>query len=172
MEIELFKQFQYELFAEAKRLVPITYDRNDLFFHDVEIYEKKLDKKFYKFKTSIRLLLIGLCGMKFDGKEYDKEAVDIMHSIEHHKKVVEHDNKIYKVKFEKYVDLIANDIINNKKIYKKKSVFELIPILAQKYFDFHNDEVEYTAIVLYLNSSLMKSGYKLTTTELSSLVNI
>ena len=110
--------------------------------------------------------------MKFDGKEYDKEAVDIMHSIEHHKEVVEHDNKIYKVKFEKYVDLIANDIINNKNIYKKKSVFELIPILAQKYLDFHNDEVEHTAIVLYLNNSLMKSGYKLTTTELSSLVNI
>ena len=170
MDNELFVQFQNEMFVEAKRLVPIVYDKNDMFFHSEEVYKNNLNKKYKYFSTSIRLLVIGLCGIKSDGKDFQDEQFDIEHSISHHKKIIEYDNELFNIKFKDYVDLIAKDIIDNKIKYKKQSIFELIPKLAKKYLCFHNDEVEQTAVVLYLNESLCNYGYKLNSTDLKDLV--
>ena len=66
MDTELFKMFEEELFDEAKRIVPLVYNNKDIFKFDTKKYKKYISDKYKLFSIDIELLLVGLCGMKYD----------------------------------------------------------------------------------------------------------
>ena len=179
MDTELFKMFEEELFDEAKRIVPLVYNNKDLFNFDTKKYKKYiLDVKTYKFESyydnglDIELLLVGLCGMKHDGEDWENDKFDVKKSIAHHKQVLEYDKKEFKANVEETIDNVAKDIVDNYSKYKTQSLFEIMPVLVSKYMKTHNDSVEHKAYVLYLNNSLKKYGKFLPTTNLLDLRNI
>ena len=71
MDTELFKMFEEELFDEAKRIVPLVYNNKDLFNFDTKKYKKYILDKYKLFSIDIELLLVGLCGMKHDGEDWE-----------------------------------------------------------------------------------------------------
>ena len=172
MDKKLFTLFEEELFEEAKRLVPIVYNEKELFYFKTEDYKKHMNEKYKLFDINIELLLVGLCALKHDGENYENNRQDIKESIDHHKRVIEYDEETFGANFDEIIDNIAKDITNNYDKYKKLSLYEVIPVLAKKYMTTHNDSVEHTAIVLYLNNALKKYGKYLSSTNLNDLENI
>ena len=172
MDTELFKMFEKELFDEAKRIVPLVYNNKDLFNFDTKKYKKYISDKYKLFSIDIELLLVGLCGMKHDGEDWENDEFDIEKSINHHKQVLEYDKKEFKANIEQTIDNVAKDIVDNYKKYKNQSLFEIIPKLVSKYMKTHNDSVEHKAYVLLLNDSLKKYGKYLKSTNLSDLEDI
>ena len=172
MDTELFKMFEEELFDEAKRIVPLVYNNKDLFNFDTKKYKKCILDKYKLFSIDIKLLLIGLCGMKHDGEDWENDRFDVKKSIAHHKQVLEYDKKEFKANVEETIDNVAKDIVDNYSKYKTQSLFEIMPVLVSKYMKTHNDSVEHKAYVLYLNNSLKKYGKYLSTTNLIDLRNI
>ena len=172
MDKKLFTLFEEELFAEAKRIVPLVYDEQEFMRFNVNNYKKHINKRFKLFSIDIELLLIGLCGMKFDGEDWENDKLDMKKSIEHHKRVLDYDKKEFGANVEETIDNVAKDIIDNYNKYKNKSLFEIIPKLVSKYMKTHNDSVEHKAYILYLNYSLKKYGKYLPTTNLCDLQNI
>lgn len=177
MDKELFVLFQKELIDEAKRLVPIVYTGNDLFFFKTSEYKKNIKKKYKLFSVDIELLLVGLCGMKHDGEDWENDnwinnKYDIKKSIEHHKKVLEYDEEEFNANIQETIDNVAKDIVDNYDNYMNKSLYEVLPGLVEKYMNSHNDSVEHAAFVLYLNNSLKKYGKYLPTTNLYDLKDI
>ena len=172
MDKKLFTLFENEIFNEAKRLVPIIYNENEFFYFSTKDYKSYMNKKFKFFSTNIELLLVGLCGLKHDGKDISKEKKDIDSSIYHHIKVLEYDKKEFGANIDETLDKTAKDICDNIEKYKNKSLFEILPILIKKYMKTHNDSVEHTAFVLYLNNALKKYGKYLSSTNLNDLENI
>lgn len=172
MDIDLFTLFEKELFNEAKRIVPLVYNDEDLFNFDTKKYKKYIFDRYKLFSIDIELLLVGLCGMKHDGEDWENDEFDIEKSINHHKQVLEYDKKEFKANVEETIDNVAKDIVDNYSKYKEQSLFEVMPILVSKYMKTHNDSVEHKAYVLYLNNSLKKYGKYLPTTNLIDLRNI
>lgn len=172
MDTELFKMFEEELFDEAKRIVPLVYNNKDLFNFDTKKYKKYISDKYKLFSIDIELLLVGLCGMKYDGEDWENDEFDIKKSIEHHKMVLEYDKETFNANVDETINNIAKDIVNNYDEYESKSLFEIMPKLVSKYMKTHNDSVEHKAYILFLNNSLKKFGKYLPTTKLSDLVNI
>lgn len=172
MDKKLFTLFEEEIFAEAKRIVPLVYDEKDLIKFDIDNYKKYIDKKYKLFSIDIELLLVGLCGMKYDGEDWLNDKIDMKKSIKHHQEVLDYDKKEFGANVEETIDNIAKDIIDNYDKYKNKSLFEIMPILVSKYMKTHNDTVEHKAYVLYLNDSLKKYNKYLPTTNLCDLKSI
>ena len=175
MDYSLFEKFENELFDEAKRLVPIVYDEKDYFFFKLDGdngYKNHIDKKFKYFSTNIELLLVGLCGLKSEGKDISKEVFDIKGSIEHHKKVLQYDKEEFNANVDETIDKIAKELTNNYEKYEDKSLFEVMPVLVKKYMNSHNDSVEHTAYVLYLNDALKTYGKYLPSTNIADMKDI
>lgn len=172
MDKRLFSLFEDELFNEAKRIVPLVYNEKELTKFNTKEYKKFINKKYKLFSIDIELLLLGLCGMKFDGEDWENDEFDIEKSIEHHRKVLDYDKKKFGANIEETIDLVAKDIVDNYDKYKNQTLFEIMPNLVKKYMNTHNDSVEHKAYVLYLNSSLKKYGKFLPTTNLFDLRNI
>ena len=172
MNTELFKIFETELFNEAKRIVPLVYNEKELFRFSTKKYKKYILDKYKLFNIDIELLLVGLCGMKYDGEDWKNDKIDIEKSINHHKQVLEYDKKEFKANIDETIDNIAKDIVDNYEKYKNQSLFEIMPKLVSKYMKTHNDSVEHKAYVLLLNDSLRKYGKYLKSTNLSDLEDI
>ena len=172
MDKKLFTLFQEELYSEAKRIVPLVYDESELMLFNTKDYKKYINKKYKLFNIDIELLLVGLCGMKFDGGDWEQDKYDIKKSIDYHIKVLDYDKKEFGANIDETIDNVAKDIVNNYSKYKSKSLFEIMPILVTKYMNTHNDSVEHKAYVLYLNDSLKKYGKHLPTTNLCDLQDI
>ena len=172
MDIDLFTLFEKELFNEAKRIVHLVYNDEDLFNFDPKKYKKYIFDRYKLFSIDIELLLVGLCGMKHNGEDWENDEFDIEKSINHHKQVLEYDKKEFKANVEETIDNVAKDIVDNYSKYKTQSLFEVMPVLVSKYMKTHNDSVEHKAYVLYLNNSLKKYGKYLPTTNLIDLRNI
>ena len=172
MDIDLFTLFEKELFNEAKRIVPLVYNDEDLFNFDTKKYKKYIFDRYKLFSIDIELLLVGLCGMKHNGEDWENDEFDIKKSIAHHKQVLEYDKKEFKSNVDETIDNVAKDIVENYSKYQTKSLFEIMPVLVSKYMKTHNDSVEHKAYVLYLNNSLKKYGKYLPTTNLIDLRNI
>ena len=172
MDTKLFKMFEEELFNEAKRIVPLVYNDDDLFNFDTKKYKKYIFDRYKLFSIDIELLLVGLCGMKHNGEDWENDEFDIKKSIAHHKQVLEYDKKEFKANVDETIDNVANDIVENYSKYQTKSLFEIMPVLVSKYMKTHNDSVEHKAYVLYLNNFLKKYGKYLPTTNLIDLRNI
>lgn len=172
MDRKLFTLFEEELFNEAKRIVPLVYDEKEFMKFNIKNYRKYINRRFKLFSIDIELFLIGLCGMKFDGEDWENDKLDIEKSIEHHKSVLEYDKKEFGANVEETIDNVAKDIVDNYDEYQNKSLFEIIPKLVIKYMKTHNDSVEHKAYILFLNNSLKKYGKCLPTTSLSNLQDI
>lgn len=172
MDKRLFSLFEAKLLNEAKRKVPLVYNEKELTKFNTKEYNKFINKKYKLFSIDIELLLLGLCGMKFDGEDWENDKYDVEKSIEHHRKVLEYDKKEFGANVEETIDNVAKDIVDNYSKYKTQSLFEIIPVLVSKYMKTHNDSVEHKAYVLYLNNSLKKYGKYLPTTNLIDLRNI
>ena len=172
MDKKLFSLFEVELLNEAKRIVPLVYNEKELIKFNTKEYKKYINKKYKLFSIDIELLLLGLCGMKSDGEDWENDKFDIEKSIEHHCKVLEYDKKEFGANVEETIDLVAKDIVDNYDKYKKQSLFEIMPNLVRKYMNTHNDSVEHKAYVLYLNNSLKKYSKYLPSTNLIDLKNI
>lgn len=172
MDTKLFEMFEEELFDEAKRIVPLVYNEKELFRFSTEKYKKYILDKYKLFSIDIELLLVGLCGMKYDGENWQNDKIDIEKSINHHKQVLEYDKKEFKANIDETIDNVAKDIVDNYEKYKNQSLFEIIPKLVSKYMKTHNDSVEHKAYVLLLNDSLRKYGKYLKSTNLSDLEDI
>lgn len=121
MDKNLFTKFQDELFAEAKRIVPLAYDEKKLMKYNENKYINYLDIKYKSFKITIELFLAGLCSLKADGKDWENEKLNMQERIEHHKKVLEYDNEERGSNVEETVDLVAKDIVDNYDKYKNQS---------------------------------------------------
>ena len=67
MDKRLFSLFENELLNEAKRIVSLVYNEKELIKFNTKEYKKFINKKYKLFSIDIELLLLGLCGMKFDG---------------------------------------------------------------------------------------------------------
>ena len=89
MDTKLFEMFEEELFDEAKRIVPLVYNEKELFRFSTEKYKKYILDKYKLFSIDIELLLVGLCGMKYDGEDWQNDKINIEKSINHHKQVLE-----------------------------------------------------------------------------------
>lgn len=172
MDKKLFSLFEVELLNEAKRIVPLVYNEKELIKFNTKEYKKFINEKYKLFSIDIELLLLGLCGLKFNGEDWENDKFDIEKSIEHHCKVLEYDKKEFGANVEETIDLVAKDIVDNYDKYQTLTLFEIMPKLVSKYMKTHNDSVEHKAYVLFLNNSLKKFGKKLPTTKLSDLVNI
>ena len=172
MDKKLFSLFEVELLNEAKRIVPLVYNEEELIKFNTKEYKKFINKKYKLFSIDIELLLLGLCGMKFDGEDWENDKFDIEKSIEHHRKVLDYDKKEFGANIEETIDLVAKDIVDNFDKYKSQTLFEIMPNLVKKYMNTHNDSVEHKAYVLYLNNSLKKYNKYLPSTNLIDLRNI
>lgn len=171
MDKDLFIMFEEEIFNEAKRIVPLVYDENELMKFKKE-YKNYINEKYMAFYIDIEIYLLGLCGMKYEGKDWVNDKIDHKKSIEHHKMVLEYDKETFNANVDETINNIAKDIVNNYDEYESKSLFEIMPKLVSKYMKTHNDSVEHKAYILFLNNSLKKFGKYLPTTKLSDLVNI
>lgn len=169
MEYKLLKIFKDELYDEAKRLVPICYDQDDLLNCSFEKLHDNLNKKYQKFEINFHLILTGLCILKNEGKEYLSESANYKELIDHHLRLIngkkEKDNEdLYEA-----TKIIAEDIIKNRIKYKNESLYSLIPDLSKKYIRFHNDSVDWECIVMLLEGELKNRGYYLKSTNLKDL---
>lgn len=73
--------------------MPLVYDEKDLIKFDIDNYKKYIDKKYKLFSIDIELLLVGLCGMKYDGEDWLNDKIDMKKSIKHHQEVLDYDKK-------------------------------------------------------------------------------
>ena len=73
MDKRLFSLFENELLTEAKRIVPVVYNEKELIKFNTKEYKKFINKKYKLFSIDIELLLLGLCGMKFDGEDWEND---------------------------------------------------------------------------------------------------
>ena len=172
MDVELFNLFEKEILDEAKRIVPLVYDEKKFCMFDIDNYKKYINKRYFNFVIEIQLLLVGLCSRKYDGDDWENYAYDLEKDVEHHIKVLEYDKKQYGANIAETIDNVAKEIICNYNKYKYKSLYEIMPLLVNKYMNTHNDSVEHTAFVLYLNSSFKKYGKYLSSTDLIDLQDI
>ena len=170
MKYELLKKFRNEMFDEAKRLVELVYKEDDVFYNDRDKFELELDNKFKDFSICIDLLLIPLCHMKYENMDYMKDKIDIKRYIDHYKRYIPYKEAMGDINMEDITYKIAEDIVKNK--YSDKSLFEIIPKLADKYMKCHNDSVDHEAIVMLLEEQLLKFNKKLENCNLNSLVEV
>ena len=170
MKYKLLYSFRTELFNEAKRLVDLTYDKDDFMFCNSEKFEQELNNKYIKFNTSTHLLLIGLCMMKSENKDYMNEKVNYEELIEHYERYIPYKEKNDKISFKKIAKLCAEELINNYDKYSSLSLYEFIPMMASKYMKCHNDSVDYEAIVMLLEEELSNLNKKLKNNDLNSLI--
>lgn len=169
MKYKLLEIFKNELYDEAKRLVPICYDDNDLLNCSFELLHDNLNNRYKDFEVDFHLMLPGLCIMKKEGKDYLNDQIDFKQTIDHHLKVINGKKDMNGEDLYEATHIIAEDIINNIKKYNDESLYSLIPILAKKYVKFHNDSVDWECIIMILEFELYKRGYKLSSTDLKSL---
>ena len=172
MKYRLLYSFRTELMEEAKRLVDITYKADDFMFFDTDKFEKELNKKYIEYKTSINLLLIGLCSMKNEGEDYSKETVDYDKLVEHYERYIPYKEEKDNISFSHIANNIVMELLDNYKKYSGMSLFEYIPKMANKFMKCHNDSVDHEAIVMVLEEELKKFNKKLENNNLNSLVNI
>lgn len=172
MKYELLKIFRDELYDEAKRLVPICYDDNDLLNCSTELLHDNLNKKYKDFEVDFHLMLSGLCIMKKEGKDYLNDKIDYKQTIDHHLRVIYGKKEMYNEDLFEATYIIANDIIKNIKKYKEESLYTLIPKLAKKYIKFHNDSVDWECIVMLLDQELKEQGCGLKSSNISELKRI
>lgn len=157
---------------EAKRLVDIVYDSEAVFYNDKDLFEKELDKKFKDFSICVELILIPLCHMKYEGFDYKSEKVKMKQILNHYKKYIPYKEAQSDINMEEITSKIATEIINNYDKYSNKSLFEVIPNLANRYMKCHNDSVDHEAIVMLLEEELKKQNKKLLNCNINSLVTI
>lgn len=170
MKYRLLYLFRSELFEEAKRLVDITYDKNDFMLCDSDIFEKELNKKYKNFNTSVHLLLIGLCSMKNNNEDYMREKVNYDEVVEHYERYIPYKEKNDKISFKEIAKQCADELVNNYNKYSNLSLYEFIPIMASKYMKCHNDSVDHEAIVMLLEEELSNLNKKLENNDLNSLI--
>ena len=159
MNMILLHIFREELLAEAKRLVPICYEEKDLFKCSSEKIRKKINKKYKEFEIHIHLMMISLCNLKAEKKDYKKYQIDYEDLAEHHINYIKWKFKINRCDLNDVTELIATDIIKNK--YKNESLFTLIPKLSKKHMKCHNDSVDCECVVMLLEEKLNNKGYNL-----------
>ena len=169
LKYKLLKIFRDELYNEAKRLVPICYDNNDLLNCSFELLHNNLNKRYKDFEVDFHLMLPGLCIMKKDGKDYLSDQLDYNQMIEHHLRVINGKKEMDNEDLFEATHLITEDIIKNKEKYNNESLYTLIPKLAKKYVKFHNDSVDWECIVMILEQELEEQGYSLKSTNISDL---
>ena len=170
MEKSLLFLADEELLNEAKRVVPIVYDDEELLScKSIDFVRNNINPLYEEFYTELELRIIPLCCMKKDGEDYLKEKVDLTPTIEHFKRYKSYKEEMDKINIDSIVDSIAIDLISNK---YNDSIFKIIPKLADKYMKCHHDSVDYRAIIWQLDDSLKKHNYKLTSTNLSDLKEI
>lgn len=170
MRYRLLYLFRTELLNEAKRLVNKTYDKDDLMFCNSEKFEKELNDKYRNFNTSIHLLLIGLCVMKSENKDYINEKVDYEDLVEHYERYIPYKEKNDKISFKDISKKCANELVNNYEKYSNLSLYEFIPMMASKYMKCHNDSVDHEAIVMLLEEELSNLNKELENNDLKSLI--
>ena len=159
-----------ELIDEAKRVVPIVYDENELLScKSVDAIREAVNPLYKEFYTEMELRIIPLCCMKNEDKDYLQEKVNLDPTIEHFKKYKSYKEEIDKINIDSIVDNISLDIIKNK---YNDSIFKIIPKLVDKYMKCHHDSVDYRAIIWLLDDCLKKHNYKLNSTNLGDLQEI
>ena len=99
MDKRLFSLFENELLNEAKRIVPLVYNEKELIKFNTKEYKKFINKKYKLFSIDIELLLLGLCGMKSDGEDWENDKFNIEKSIDHHCKILDYDKKEHAYQF-------------------------------------------------------------------------
>ena len=169
MKYKLLEIFRNELYDEAKRLVPICYDDNDLLNCSFELLQENLNSRYKDFEVNFHLMLPGLCIMKNECKDYLNDQIDFKQTIDHHLKVINGKKEIDDEDLFEATHIIAEDIIKNIKKYNNESLYSLIPKLAKKYVKFHNDSVDWECIVMLLEQELKQLGYKLESTNICEL---
>ena len=172
MKYKLLELFRNELYDEAKRLVPICYDDNDLLNCSFELLHDNLNSRYKDFEVNFHLMLPGLCIMKNEGKDYLNDQIDFKQTIDHHLKVINGKKDMNDEDLFEVTHTIAEDIIKNKEKYNNESLYLLIPKLAKKYVRFHNDSVDWECIVMLLEEELKQLGYKLESTNVCELKRI
>ena len=172
MKYKLLEIFRNELYDEAKRLVPICYDDNDLLNCSFELLHENLNSRYKDFEVNFHLMLPGLCIMKNEGRDYLNDQIDFKQTIDHHLKVINGKKDMNDEDLFEATHIIAEDIIKNIKKYNNESLYSLIPKLAKKYVKFHNDSVDWECIVMLLEQELKQLGYKLESTNISELKRI
>ncbi len=172
MKYKLLEIFRNELYDEAKRLVPICYDDNDLLNCSFELLHDNLNKRYKDFEVDFHLMLPGLCIMKKDGKDYLNDQLDYNQMVEHHLRVINGKKEMDNEDLFEATHIIVEDIIKNKDKYDRESLYSLIPKLAKKYVKFHNDSVDWECIVMLLEGEFAKQGYILNSTNISELKRV
>ena len=169
MKYKLLEIFRNELYDEAKRLVPICYDDNDLLNCSFKLLHDNLNSRYKDFEVNFHLMLPGLCIMKNEGRDYLNDQIDFKQTIDHHLKVINGKKDMNDEDLFAATHIIAEDIIKNIKKYNNESLYSLIPKLAKKYVKFHNDSVDWECIVMILEQELEEQGYSLKSTNISDL---
>ena len=156
MKYNLLKVMQEEITEEAKRLADVLYDESCLFLCNIgDKYDENINKLYWEFKTDIQLKMIYICDLKFKSQDYKNFSFELDGCIEHHKKYIDFKKKLEKIDLTKVTKMIANEIFENKHKYNNKSVFKVIPELCKKFIKGHYDSVDYTAIIMLLESELI-----------------
>lgn len=159
-----------ELIEEAKRVVPIVYDEDELLScKSSEVMRENINPLYEDFYTELELKIIHYCCMKNEGEDYLKVDVDLEPIIEHFNKYKPYKEEMDKISIDSIVEEICLDIIKNK---YNDSVFKIIPKLVGKYMKCHHDSVDYRAIIWFLDGCLKKHNYKLNSTNLGDLQEI
>lgn len=161
---ELLEKAEKELYDEAKRITSLLYDDNFLCLFDMDKYYDILNPLYKFFSTDIKLRVMKLCDIKYNGDDYQNYMPDILSSVDHHTKYVNYKIEQSNINLNKIVKEIAKDISENIKKYKGKSIFVIIPKLSKKYIHGHYDSVDYIAIIMLLNSALKENNIYLNDT--------
>lgn len=167
MENSLLFLTEKELLDEAKRVVPLVYDENELLScKGGEVIREYINPLYEEFYTELELRVIPLCCNKNEGKDYLNEKVDLKPTIEHFKRYKTYKEEMDKIDIDSIVDNITLDIIKNK---YNDSIFKIIPELVDKYMNCHHDSVDCRAIIWLLDDCLKKHNYQLNSTNLGDL---
>ena len=169
MNNQLFISFKEEMYKEAKRLVPLVFNDNDFLSCDLDKLKKELNPKFKSFETEFHLLVSGLCISKSEGKDYKKATPNIDELIEHYKKIIKRKKETDNCDLNSITETIVKDIIKNKDKYIDESLFTIIPKLSKKYIKCHHDSVDWSCIVMLLETFFTKKGYRLSSSNLKDL---
>ena len=87
-----------ELIDEAKRVVPIVYDEDELLScKSSEVMRDYINPLYEDFYTELELKIIYYCCMKNEGEDYLKVDVDLEPIIEHFNKYIKLYNTLHKI---------------------------------------------------------------------------
>ena len=153
MKYKLYINAENELANEARRLVPLLYNKKSLLFCNTEKIKDYINPIYNDFSILIEFRLIDFC-YELANNLKAKSNYDFQKSINHYKKYMDYKNKRENIDLYAITKKMIKEINST---YKNESLFKTIPVLAKKYINGHYDSVDYMCIFIVMDELIVES---------------